>query len=156
VVTASGGRTGTFTPRDPGYEARVRASFAAQPMMATLGAEIAGIGPGWIDLEFPHRVGLTQQDGFVHAGAMAAALDSACGYAAFTLMPEDATVLTAEFKLNLLRPAKADRYLVSARVVKPGRTLAVAQATAVADGGTEPIALMTGTLVALAASGTDR
>lgn len=151
-MTGSHHPTETFTPRDPSYEARVRASFDAQPMMASLGAEIAGLGPGWIDLEFPHRVEFTQQDGYLHAGAIAAVLDSACGYAAFSLMPADSAVLTAEYKINLLRPARADRYLVSARVVKPGRTLTVSQGTAVAAGASDPIAIMTGTLVAVAGS----
>jgi uncharacterized protein (TIGR00369 family) len=138
-----------FTPLDPDYEARVRASFGAQAMMATMGVAIRDLGPGWIDLEFPHREEFTQQHGFVHAGAVATAMDSACGYAGFSLMPADAAVLTAEYKINLLRPAKADRYLVSGEVVKPGRTLTVCRASALNPDSGDEIAVMTATLMAL-------
>ena len=139
----------SFSPQDPDFEARVRASFGAQAMMATMGVEIRELGPGWIDIEFPHRPEFTQQHGFVHAGAVATAMDSACGYAGFSLMPPDAAVLTAEYKINLLRPAKADRYLVSGEVVKPGRTLTVCRATALNSDTGDEIAVMTATLVTL-------
>ncbi|MFV2040029.1 MAG: PaaI family thioesterase [Acidimicrobiales bacterium] len=142
-----------FTPQDPDFERRVQASFDAQPLMATLGAEITHIGPGRVDIEFAHQEQFTQQHGFTHAGIVAAVLDSACGYAAFSLMSADAAVLTVEYKINLLRPALAKRYLASAHVVKPGRTLSVCQATATPAAGGEAIAIMTGTLMAL--SGTD-
>lgn len=118
--------------------------------MGTLGVSITELGPGWIDLEFDHHEDFTQQHGFEHAGAIATTLDSACGYAAFSLMPADATVLTVEYKINLLRPARAKRYLVSATVVKPGRTLTVCTATATpTDDTNETIAVMTATLMTL-------
>jgi uncharacterized protein (TIGR00369 family) len=143
-----------FAPADPEYARRVRASFDAQAMMSTLGVSITDLGPGWIDLEFDHHEDFTQQHGFKHAGAIATALDSACGYAAFSLMPADAAVLTVEYKINLLRPARAERYLASAAVVKPGRTLTVCTATATpTDSSNETIAVMTATLMTLV--GTD-
>ena len=142
-----------YTPSDPDYAKRVRASFDAQPMMTTLGVNITGLGPGWIDLEFDHNDDFTQQDGFKHAGAIATALDSACGYAAFSLMPKDAAVLTVEYKINLLRPAKAERYRASATVLKPGRTLIVCSGTATPADSEETIAVMTATLMTLVDAG---
>ncbi len=137
-----------FIPADPDYADRVRASFDAQAMMRTLGVSITELGPGWIDLEFDHHEDFTQQHGFKHAGAIATALDSACGYAAFSLMPDDAAVLTVEYKINLLRPARAVRYLASAVVIKPGRNLTVCSATASpTDNRDEAIAVMTATLM---------
>lgn len=128
----------------------VQVSIDAQAMMSTLGVSITDLGPGWIDLEFDHHEDFTQQHGFKHAGAIATALDTACGYAAFSLMPADAAVLTVEYKINLLRPAKAERYRASATVVKPGRTLTVCTATAApADNSSESIAVMTATLMTL-------
>ena len=91
---------------DAAFEQRTRASFARQAAMATLGATIETVAPGRVVLAMAHREALTQQHGFIHAGMIAAALDSACGYAAFTLMPDDAAVLTIEFKINLLAPAR--------------------------------------------------
>jgi uncharacterized protein (TIGR00369 family) len=142
----------TFQPKDPNFADRVRASFARQRMMQTLGVDIARLAPGEIELTMPHGVAFTQQHGFMHAGVMATVLDSACGYAAFSLMPADAAVLTVEFKINLLAPAKGERFLFRAQVVKPGRTLTVSdgRAFAVDDGGSEKlIATMNGTLMAM-------
>jgi uncharacterized protein (TIGR00369 family) len=142
----------TFQPKDPNFADRVRASFARQRMMQTLGVEIARLAPGEIELTMPYGVAFTQQHGFIHAGVMATVLDSACGYAAFSLMPADAAVLTVEFKINLLAPAKGERFLFRAQVVKPGRTLTVSdgRAFAVEDGGSEKlIATMNGTLMAV-------
>ena len=143
-----------FQPQDPNYEERVRASFARQRVMTTLGIEIARIGPGDIELTMPHDPAYTQQHGFVHAGIITTALDSACGYAAFSLMPADAAVLTVEFKTNLLAPAMGRRFLFRAGVVKPGRTLTVCEARAFAadgsgDGAERLVSTMTGTLMAL-------
>jgi uncharacterized protein (TIGR00369 family) len=142
----------TFQPKDPNFADRVRASFARQRMMQTLGVDIARLAPGEIELTMPYGVAFTQQHGFMHAGVMATVLDSACGYAAFSLMPADAAVLTVEFKINLLAPAKGERFLFRAQVVKPGRTLTVSdgRAFAVDDGGSEKlIATMNGTLMAM-------
>jgi uncharacterized protein (TIGR00369 family) len=105
-------------PEAPDIEARVRASFARQRVMRTLGAELAVIGPGRVEIELPFREDLTQQHGFIHAGIVSAIADSACGYAAFTLMPARAAVLTVEFKINLLAPAKGERLVARARAVR--------------------------------------
>ena len=95
-----------FSPADPDYKARVESSFARQRVMETLGVHIAELQPGRIVLEMPYAAEFTQQHGFLHAGIVATALDSTCGYAGFSLMPMDAAVLTVEFKTNLLAPAK--------------------------------------------------
>lgn len=115
----------------PDFEARLRASFARQRVMETLGAELAAIGPGSVVIELPFRADLTQQHGFIHAGIISTIADSACGYAAFTLMPPDAAVLTVEFKINLLAPAKGERFIARARVVRAGRTLSTCAADVV-------------------------
>lgn len=111
------------TPQDPGFEARVRASFARQPFMATLGATMQRVEPGLVEIAFAHRPELTQQHGFLHAGVLASVTDSACGYAAATLMPPDAGVLAVEFKINLMAPARGERFLARGRVLRAGRTL---------------------------------
>jgi uncharacterized protein (TIGR00369 family) len=140
-----------FDPKDANFEARVRASFVRQTAMATLGIEITGVKAGEVELKMPYSIAYTQQHGFIHAGIFTTALDSACGYAAFSLMPDDAAVLTVEFKTNLIAPARGDYFLFRARVVKPGRTITVcdAQAFAVADGEEKLVATMTGTLMAV-------
>ncbi len=119
--------------------------------MQTLGIEIARLDPGEIELAMPYNSAYTQQHGFMHAGIMTTALDSACGYAAFSLMPADAAVLTVEFKTNLIAPAKGERFAFRAQVVKAGRTLTFCDARAFAiDHGEERlVATMTGTLMAL-------
>jgi uncharacterized protein (TIGR00369 family) len=132
------------------FETRVRASFARQKAMVTIGAELTRVTPGVIEIELPYDEALTQQHGFLHAGIISAALDSACGYAAYSLMPADAAVLTIEFKVNLLAPGKGERFLFRASVTKPGRTIIVAdgQAYAFGDGGeAKLIATMTGTMM---------
>jgi uncharacterized protein (TIGR00369 family) len=141
-----------FQPQDVHFQQRVRNSFAQQRVMQTLGIEIARLEPGDVELAMPYDVAYTQQHGFLHAGIVTTALDSACGYAAFSLMPAEAEVLTVEFKTNLLAPAKGERFLFRGSVVKPGRTLTVCEAQALAlHGGTEPrlVATMIGTLMAL-------
>lgn len=140
-----------FEPKDPNFRERVAASFQRQAVMHTLGIEIAGLVPGEIELTMPYAQPYTQQHGFVHAGIITTALDSACGYAAFSLMPADAAVLTVEFKTNLLAPAKGERFIFRGKVIKPGRTLTICDASAFAiEGASERlIATMTGTLMAL-------
>jgi len=139
-----------FEPKDKNFEARVRTSFARQTAMATLGIEITGVTAGEVELKMPYAAAYAQQHGFIHAGIITTALDSACGYAAFSLMPEDAAVLTVEFKTNLIAPARGDHFLFRARVVKPGRTITVCDAQASVEGGKEKlVATMTGTLMAL-------
>lgn len=142
-----------FTAQDPNYATRVQSSFDGQQMMHTLGIGIAELQPGRIVLEFDHDERFTQQHGFTHAGAVATAMDSACGYAAFSLMPTTAAVLTVEYKINLLRPADANRYRVTGTVIKPGRTLTVCEAVATSVDNDQPIATMTGTLMALIDAG---
>jgi uncharacterized protein (TIGR00369 family) len=140
-----------FSPPDPDYRTRVEASFARQRVMETLGVRIAELQPGRIKLEMPYAAEFTQQHGFLHAGIVATALDSACGYAGFSLMAMDAAVLTVEFKTNLLAPAKGQRFIFIGEVLKPGRTLTVAEAKAFAIDGDEQklIATMTATLMAI-------
>ena len=130
---------------------RVRDSFALQGAMTTLGAQLTHLAPGAVDISFDWAPGLTQQHGFIHAGMLSAALDSACGYAGFSLMPEDAGVLTIEFKINLLAPAKGQRFRCEGRVLKPGRTIVLAEGRAFAiDGGQEKLcATMHCTLMAV-------
>jgi uncharacterized protein (TIGR00369 family) len=142
----------SFQPQDANFRHRVRTSFARQKVMQTLGIEIIRLEPGQIELAMPYDTAYTQQHGFVHAGIVSTALDSACGYAAFSLMPAEAAVLTVEFKINLLAPANGERFLFRGRVIKPGRTLTVceAQALALAGGAEERlVATMIGTLMAL-------
>src|SRR4051812_34701025 len=114
-----------FQPQDPHFEQRVRSSFARQQAMKTIGAFLSVIDPGRVTIELPYSAALTQQHGFMHAGMIATALDSACGYAAFTLMPHDAGVLTIEYKINLMAPGKGQLFRMEGRVVKPGRTITV-------------------------------
>ena len=130
---------------------RVRDSFALQGAMSTLGAQLTHLAPGAVDISFDWAPGLTQQHGFIHAGMLSAALDSACGYAGFSLMPEDAGVLTIEFKINLLAPAQGQRFRCEGRVLKPGRTSGLAEGRAFAiDGGQEKLcATMHCTLMAV-------
>lgn len=135
---------------DSDYEERVRASFARQAAMTTIGARLALVTPGIVEIEMPYSASLTQQHGFLHAGIISTALDSACGYAAFSLMQEGASVLTIEFKVNLLAPGKGERFLFRGNVTKPGRTIIVADGQAYAfnaSGEAKLIATMTGTMM---------
>jgi uncharacterized protein (TIGR00369 family) len=134
----------------PDYEERVRKSFARQNVMTTIGAELTLVTPGTVEIEMAYSGALTQQHGFLHAGIISTALDSACGYAAFSMMPENAAVLTIEFKVNLLAPGKGERFLFRGSVTKPGRTIVVADGQAYAfsaDGEAKLIATMTGTMM---------
>ena len=129
-------------------QARVAASFARQTMMATLGAAIVSVDRGRVELSLPHDERFTQQHGFVHAGAVAAVLDSACGYAAFSVMPPEAAVLTASYTINLLAPAVGERFRMTGTVVRAGRTLVVCRGEAFAGGAATPFAVMQATLTA--------
>lgn len=130
---------------------RIRSSFARQGLMDTLGASLGAVSPGLVEITLRPNPAVSQQHGFVHAGAVSAIADSAAGYAALTLMPAGAGVLTAEFKINLLAPATGDRIVARGRVVKAGRTLTLAQAEVFAEsGGREKlIALLTATLMTI-------
>ena len=137
---------------DPDYEGRVRASFARQNAMRALRAELTLVTPGIVEIEMPFSDALTQQHGFLHAGVISAGLDSACGYAALSTMPENAAVLTIEFKVNLLAPGRGVRFLFRGSVTKPGRTIVVADGQAYAFGADEEaklIATMTGTMMTI-------
>jgi len=114
-----------FQPRDAAFEGRVRASFARQALMRTIGAELARVEPGRVEIALPYRADLTQQHGYLHAGITSAIADSAGGYAGYSLFPAGSSVLTVEFKINLLAPAAGERFLASGEVVKPGRTLTI-------------------------------
>jgi uncharacterized protein (TIGR00369 family) len=140
-----------FEPKDPQYAARVKASFERQDAMRTIGATLASVEPGVVAIEMPWAQALTQQHGFLHAGMVATGLDSACGYAGFSLMPADAAVLTVEYKINLLAPAQGQRFRMVGEVVKPGRTLTIVEGKAYAleDGREKLIATMNATLMAL-------
>ena len=130
-------------PLDSAIVARVRASFARQGAMATLGAELADIASGRVTIALPIEPRLSQQDGFLHAGVVAAALDSACGYAALTLMPNEAEVLTVELKLNLLAPASGERLIAEGEVLRAGRTLTVCRGDAYAEPSAERVHVAT-------------
>ena len=136
---------------DPNFEQRTRDSFARQPAMATLGVTIESIEAGRVVVALAHRAGLTQQHGFMHAGIVATALDSACGYAAFTLMPADAGVLTIEFKVNLLAPARGPQLRFEGQVTKAGRTISVVEGQAfqstVGSNERKLVATMTATIM---------
>ena len=142
-------------PQDSEFEARVRASFQRQQVMTTLGARLMRVAPGETEIELPFRSDLTQQHGFLHAGIVTTILDSACGYAAFSLMPADAAVLSVEFKTNLLAPARGELLAARARVVRAGRTISVCQAEGVmVDGGREVhVATMTATMMTVLGRG---
>ena len=141
----------TFQPGDPAYESRVRASFARQSMMTVLGASLERVAPGEVDIRLPFRADLTQQHGFLHAGVTTTIADSACGYAALSLMPPGAAVLTVEFKVNLMAPAAGRVFVARGRVLKAGRTLTTCAGDVFAvDGGEEKHVLaMLGTIMTL-------
>jgi uncharacterized protein (TIGR00369 family) len=138
-----------MTPEE--LQQRIRSSFAKQGLMTTLGATLGNVSPGMVEIVLRPTPAISQQNGFVHAGAVSAIADSAAGYAALSLMPADAGVLAAEFKINLLAPATGDRIVARGRVVKAGRTLTLGQAEVFADtGGQEKlIALLTATFMAV-------
>ena len=134
---------------DENFRERVTASFARQNVMRTIGADLTSVEYGVVEIEMPFREDLTQQHGFLHAGILSTALDSACGYAALSVMPEDAAVLTIEFKINLLSPGRGDRFLFRGEVTKPGSTIIVSDGRgyAISDGPAKLIASMTGTMM---------
>lgn len=114
-----------FEPRDADFERRVRASFARQRLMETLGARLLRVAPGEVEVALGFREDLTQQHGYLHAGVVASVVDSACGYAALTLTEAGAEVLSIEFKLNLLSPARGREFVARARVKRAGRNVTV-------------------------------
>jgi len=141
----------SLQPRDPEFEARVRASFGRQRFMATLGASLERVEPGDVTIGFTHREELTQQHGYLHAGVMTSVADSACGYAALSLMEPGVGVLSVEFKVNMLAPAVGERFVATGRVVRAGRTLTVCsgEVTTERDGATVAVLLMQATMMAV-------
>jgi uncharacterized protein (TIGR00369 family) len=117
-----------FAAVDAEYESRVRESFSRQGLMKHLGAELAALGAGHAEIHVPFRMELTQQHRYFHAGVSGTIADSACGYAAYTLMPADSSVLTVEYKLNLLAPADGEKLMARAQVLRSGKTLKVCAA----------------------------
>lgn len=138
-----------FVIRDEDFEEKVRRSFARQRAMETLGITLEKIEPGSVELHMPFNEAYTQQHGFLHAGIVSTALDSACGYAAFSLMPEEAAVLSIEYKINLLSPAKGDHFIFIGKVLKPGKNVSVCLSEAYSQtlGERKLVAQMTGTMM---------
>jgi uncharacterized protein (TIGR00369 family) len=136
-----------FEAQDPLFEERVRGSFARQKAMAAIGATLARVGPGTCEIELAFREDLTQQKGFVHGGIVGMIADSAAGYAAYSLMPADCSLVTVEYKMNILTPARG-ALIAKGQVVKPGRTLTVARAEVYSRDG-KHVASMQQTLMML-------
>jgi len=140
-----------FQVQDPDYEELVRRTFANQPALGTFGITLARIEPGALELRMLYDARLSQQNGFLHGGVVSAGLDTACGLASYTLMPAHADILTVEFKINLLAPAKGQTFRFVGNVVKPGRTLVVSEGHAYAsnDGREKLIATMSATMMTM-------
>ncbi|MEB2844891.1 hotdog fold thioesterase [Rhizobiales bacterium RZME27] len=141
-----------MTVIDPGdFQTRIEKSFASQGAMAMLGAELTRVERGSVEIEMPFDPKLTQQHGFLHAGVIAAGLDSACGYAAYTLIEPEASILTIEFKINLMSPGRGERFLFRGEITKPGSTIIVAdgRAYALGDGPAKLIASMSGSMMVI-------
>ncbi len=137
---------------NPEYADEIRSSFSKQTIMELIGGELMLIEPGVVEIMLPYRPDLTQQHGYVHAGIVTTIADSACGYAAYSLMPPGSDVLAVEFKVNLLRPAKGDKFVARAEVIKPGKTLTVVRADVFAvtnDEQSALVATMLGTMMRL-------
>lgn len=136
---------------NPNFSEAVRDSFAQQSIMNLIGARLSLVEPGVVEIALPYRQDLTQQNGYLHAGIVTTIADSACGYAAFTLMPAGAQVLSVEFKVNLLRPAKGETFLSRAEVIKAGKTLTVVRADvfALTENNRTLVATMQGTMMCI-------
>ena len=141
----------TLTAKDPAFRTRIQASFDRQGLMKTLGASLLRLEPGTVEIALRPAPSISQQHGFVHAGAVAAIADSAAGYAALSLMAPGTGVLTTEFKINLVAPAAGDRLVARGRVIKAGRTLTLAQTEVVSEtaGEEKLVALLTATMMAI-------
>lgn len=138
--------------RNPSFADEIKQSFAQQTIMGLIGAELSRVEPGLVEITLPYRADLAQQHGYLHAGIVTTIADSACGYAAYSLMPANSEVLSVEFKVNLLRPAKGEKFLAVAEVVKAGKTLTVVRADVFGvaqSGDRELVATMLGTMICL-------
>jgi uncharacterized protein (TIGR00369 family) len=142
----------TFTPSNPNYEEQIRIGFARQNVMKAIGAQLMKIAPGEVEIELGFREDLTQQHSYLHAGIVTIIADSACGFAAFSLMPENSGVLTVEYKVNFMSPARGENFIATGRVIKPGRTLTVCAGEVVAIDGEsrKTIAIIQTTMMRLA------
>jgi uncharacterized protein (TIGR00369 family) len=151
VSASSASRPPSWVPAFAGYADRVRDSFARQGIMALIGAQLIDVGAGHCAIALTPGPGVSQQHGYVHAGVVATLVDSAGGYAGYTLFPENSSVLTVEYKLNLLAPAQGDRIVAEGFVVKPGRTLAITRGEVHAERGGERtlVAIMQQTLMVM-------
>lgn len=141
-----------FQAPNSSFEADVRDSFARQTVMSSIGAQLTRVEPGICEITLPYKIELTQQNGFLHAGIVTTIADSACGYAAYSLMPQGSDVLSVEFKVNLMRPAKGVSFTAIAEVLKPGKTLTVVRADVFAineHNERQLVATMLGTMMAL-------
>src|SRR5688572_20536737 len=136
------------SPADPSYAERCRESFARQKAMALIGATLTVVKPGYVEIALPFRDDLTQQKGYVHGGILGMIADTACGYSAFSLMPAGCSLVTVEYKMNILTPGRGS-LVAKGQVVKPGRTLTIARAEVYADDG-KHVATMLQTLMMLA------
>lgn len=138
-----------FKAADANFESRVRAGFEQQALMGTLGARLTKVAAGEVVIEMPFDTAFAQQDGFLHAGTVTSIADSACGFAAYSLMRASERVLSVEFKVNLLRPARGERFIAIGKVVKAGRTLTVCSGEVVAIAGTSEklVAMMQATMI---------
>ena len=142
----------THQPRNPSFAEEIKQSFAKQTIMSLIGAELSRVEAGVVEITLPYRADLAQQHGYLHAGIVTTIADSACGYAAYSLMPPKSEVLSVEFKVNLLRPAKGEVFLAVAEVVKSGKTLTVVRADVFGldqSGRRELVATMLGTMMCL-------
>jgi uncharacterized protein (TIGR00369 family) len=141
----------TFDPQDARFDERVRTSFARQTLMTTIGATLTRVSPGEVEIEIPFQDNLSQQHGYLHAGVVTAIIDSACGYAALTLTPEGAEVLTIEYKINFVSPAKGERMRACGRVTKPGRnvTVCAGDVFALDEGKEKLVATMLATMMTI-------
>ena len=141
----------TFEPQTERFAERVRESFARQGLMTTIGALVASVTPGEVAIELPFRDDLTQQHGYLHAGIVTSIADTACGYAALSLMPEEADVLSVEYKINLLSPARGEKFIARGRVKRAGRNLTICEGEVFAVDGAEEklIAVMLATMMTI-------
>ena len=141
-----------FNSPNPNYEKQIKTGFAQQTVMKTVGAQLKRIAPGQVEIELDFREDLTQQHGYLHAGIVTIIADSACGFAAYSLMPENPGVLTVEYKVNFISPARGEKFIATVRVIKPGRTLTVCVGEVLAIGGEakQTIAVIQATMMRLA------
>lgn len=146
--------TTVFETPNPNYQSEINSSFAKQSIMDTLGANLHSVIAGEVQIEMPFSEHITQQHGFLHAGVVSTLIDSACGYAAYSLMPANSGVLTIEFKVNLLAPAKGERFIAIGKVKKPGRTITVTEGEMIAINGSSQkvVASMTATVMTISNS----